>query len=486
MVISVIYILVSICLVIYSINSLYLLILYHRSKEVNPDSQVIDEWPSVTVQLPVYNELNAIERLINSVARFDYPATHLQIQILDDSDDQTTALISGIVRMLREDGVNISHIHRETRSGYKAGALANGMKQVTGDFIAIFDADFLPPPDFLKKTIPYFSDPKVGCIQCRWGHTNRDFSLLTKLQAMAIDAHFMVEQTARSRNGLLLNFNGSGGVWRKACIEDSGGWQSGTLTEDFDLSYRAQIKGWSIAYLPNIVVPGELPAHIQAYKNQQFRWARGSIQTARKLLIPLLKSDIPFRKKIMGCLHLTHYMVHPLILLSLVLSLFFNYEMSIVVRWLPLLMLTMLISPLLYLTCPAPEAPEWKKRLILIPPLMLMSVGISLNNARAALSGLLIRNEGVFIRTPKYAFQSNVRNWKNSHYAIIRSNWVSWELMIALVVMVFLIQSILTKNINLIPWLIFYEFGYGLIALFTISQRSPRNEVIMENSTISG
>jgi cellulose synthase/poly-beta-1,6-N-acetylglucosamine synthase-like glycosyltransferase len=486
MVISVIYILVSICLVIYSINSLYLLILYHRSKGLNPDTQVVDEWPRVTVQLPVYNELNAIERLIYSVANFDYPATHLQIQILDDSDDQTTTLISRVISRLQKSGVNISHIHRKTRSGYKAGALANGMTQVTGDFIAIFDADFLPPPDFLKKIIPHFSDPSVGCIQCRWGHTNRDFSLLTKLQAMAIDAHFMVEQTARSRNDLLLNFNGSGGTWRRTCIEDSGGWQSGTLTEDFDLSYRAQLNGWSIVFLPNIVVPGELPSHIEAYKNQQSRWARGSIQTARKLLMPLIRSELPLRKKIMGAIHLTHYMVHPLILLSLILSLFFNYEISSVVRWLPLLMVTMLISPLLYLTCPAPEAPGWKKRLVLIPPLMLMSVGISLNNTRAAMSGLFIRNEGVFVRTPKYALQSNVRDWKKRHYAIYKSNWVTWELMIALVVLVFVIQSIFSKNFNLTPWLIFYGFGYGLIAIFSISQRGGSNEVFMEKSPQSG
>ncbi len=486
MVISGLYILVSICLVIYSINSLYLLILYHRSKGLNPDTQEIDEWPSVTVQLPVYNELNAIERLIFSVAQFDYPATHLQIQILDDSDDQTTALISGIVSKLRKDGVNISHIHRETRSGYKAGALANGMSQVTGDFIAIFDADFLPPPDFLKKIIPHFSDQSVGCIQCRWGHNNRDFSLLTKLQAMAIDAHFMVEQTARSRNGLLLNFNGSGGVWRKTCIEDSGGWQSGTLTEDFDLSYRAQLKGWSIAYLPNIVVPGELPAQIDAYKNQQSRWARGSIQTARKLLIPLITSALPLRMKIMGVIHLTHYMVHPLILLSLILSLFFNYDMSGIVRWLPLLMVMMLISPLLYLTCPAPESPGWRRRLILIPPLMLMSVGISLNNSRAALSGLFERNEGVFIRTPKYALQGNAGSWEKSHYAIREKNWVTWELLVALVVLVFIFQAIITNNINLVPWLIFYGFGYGLIAYFSIYQRGRFNEVILEKLSKSG
>ena len=250
-----------------------------------------------------FNEAASVIRLLNAVSGLDYPKQQLEIQILDDSTDETTKIIEEFISSYNPSGLLISHYHRQQRSGYKAGALAEGLTLAKGDFLAVFDADFIPPPDFLKRVIPWFVDHHLGCIQTRWGHLNRDNSLLTKLQALAIDAHFMVEQTARSRSGYLMNFNGSAGIWRKACIQDAGGWQAETLTEDFDLSYRAQLKGWSFDYLPDVVVPGELPPVINVYKTQQKRWARGSIQTARKLLKPLMQSELKGWIKFEGVLH---------------------------------------------------------------------------------------------------------------------------------------------------------------------------------------
>ncbi len=407
MVIIAIYIIVTFCLVIFSLNSLYLLFLFHLNKKSVRTVAPLEDWPQVTVQLPIYNEFNSIEGLLSSVCDLDYPLNRLQIQVLDDSDDKTSILVESLVKKYKNEGRDISHIERRSRLGYKAGALSNGLMTASGEYIAIFDADFIPPRDFLKRTVPIFSDHAIGCIQTRWGHTNRDYSLITKLQAMAIDAHFMVEQTARSVSGLLMNFNGSGGIWRKACIIDSGGWLSRTLTEDLDLSYRAQLRGWKFDYLPDVVVPGELPVQINAYKQQQSRWAQGSLQTARKLLKPLITSKLSIRQKIMGSLHLMHYLVHPLILISIITTFFLQSLSPINTLWFPVIMISILISPLLYLTCPAPEAPNYHKRIFLIPPLMLLSVGISINNSIAAFRGLIeAQRHGVYPDTKIFSKES--------------------------------------------------------------------------------
>lgn len=474
MVVSVLYIIVTFWLAAYSLHSLYLLWIYHRVKGKRTEPVFDGELPLVTIQLPVYNELTTIERLVKETAAIDYPGGRLQIQILDDSTDETTSVISNLLPSLRQEGVNIEHIHRADRAGFKASALANALNSATGEYIAIFDADFIPPRDFIYKCLPWFNDPTVGCVQGRWGHLNRDYSMLTRLQAMAIDAHFMVEQTARSRSGLLMNFNGSGGMWRKACIEDAGGWQAGTLTEDFDLSYRAQMKGWRLEYLPDLVIPGELPVQMAAFKQQQARWARGSLQTARKLLVPLLRSPLPIKLKITGTLHLTHYLVHPLILLTLMLSIIMRIQDAAIFQWAPLFMLSAIVPPLLYLTSPAPEAPSWLRRLKLIPLLLLLSIGISVNNTKAALLGLFVTNEGVFVRTPKFAVHHSEQRWEQSRYAIGNDPIGFWEFFFMLFAFTGLIVAWILGDYLFAPWLFLYSSGYGLIVFISVMQSIRR------------
>jgi len=278
--VEVLYAISAILLSIYGLNNLVLTWLYLRHRKDTifiPDPP--DEWPFVTVQLPIYNEMHIVTRLVETTAALDYPRDRLEIQVLDDSDDGTHKIAAWAVDAARLRGVDIVHITRAERLGFKAGALSEGLSIARGEFVAVFDADFVAPPDFLKRVVPQFHDPSVGCVQARWGHLNRDYSALTQVQALGIDGHFIVEQTARSRAGLFLNFNGTAGVWRRAAIDDAGGWQGDTLTEDLDLSYRAQLKGWRFAYLPDVVVPAEIPAQISAFKRQQARWAQGSIQT---------------------------------------------------------------------------------------------------------------------------------------------------------------------------------------------------------------
>jgi cellulose synthase/poly-beta-1,6-N-acetylglucosamine synthase-like glycosyltransferase len=475
------YAIISLWLAIYSLHGLYLLWRYHRTKGTQPPPPNPCEWSKVTVQLPIYNEYTTIERLITSAVSMDYPKNLIEIQVLDDSTDETSLLAADLVLKWQKAGFNIFYLRREHRKGYKAGALAYGLSCAAGEFLALFDADFIPPPNFLKQALPFFHDPRVGCVQARWGHTNREYSLLTRLQAMMIDAHFIVEQTARSRSGLLMNFNGSAGIWRKTCIADAGGWSSQTLTEDFDLSYRAQLRGWRIAYTPDLVVPAELPVEIAAYKNQQARWARGSLQTARKMLIPLISSALPLRIKIMGVIHLTHYLVHPLLLLSIVFSLVIKLQASEVFEWIPVLMLLALITPLLFLTGQAPESPPWLIRLKLIPAAMLLSIGMSVNNAQAALKGLLGPAEGTFFRTPKYALKQHSDHWETSRYALSRDSWGILEFVLIILSIWGMINAIRVREFYMIPWLLLYGSGYGLTTMISLEQMIRRKH---QNSTL--
>jgi len=290
------------------------------------------DWPKVTIQLPIFNERYVVKRLIKSICRFDYPKGLLEIQVLDDSTDDTFDIAEAVVEEMKEQGIDIVYIHREDRTGFKAGALKEGLKSAKGELIGVFDADFVPNPNFLKETIPYFTDPGVGMLQTRWGHINSNYSLLTRAQSMGIDGHFGVEQASRAWSGFFLNFNGTAGVWRKKTIEDAGGWTADTLTEDLDLSYRAQLKGWKLQFAPDVVCPAEVPVTINAFKSQQHRWAKGSIQTAKKNLGKLFKSDVSLLVKIQAVLHLTHYMVHPMMLLVVLTSIPMLYTQWFFVR----------------------------------------------------------------------------------------------------------------------------------------------------------
>ncbi|MDQ7028673.1 MAG: glycosyltransferase [Ardenticatenia bacterium] len=365
---------VVVLLSLYGAHALVMVCLHLRGRRRTPSGACCPQptsWPQVTVQLPVYNERYVIIRLIDAVARLDYPADRLEIQVLDDSTDATTRLAARRVQVWQQRGVNIRLIRRDRRVGYKAGALQHGLATASGDLIAIFDADFVPPPDWLRRTVPVLvHHPEVGIVQTRWEHLNADLSALTRAQALALDGHFGVEQPARAHNGLLLNFNGSAGLWRRRCIEEAGGWRSETLSEDLDLSYRAQLRGWRVAYLPDVTAPAEIPPRMTAFKRQQFRWAKGSAQCVRLLAGPLARSSLPLHVRLLGLLHLTGYFIHPgmVVLLLLTLPLLLSdkhMETSLPPAWLGLLGLS---APLLYLAAQHALRPDWKRRALCCRP----------------------------------------------------------------------------------------------------------------------
>ncbi|HET9914831.1 MAG TPA: cellulose synthase family protein, partial [Anaerolineales bacterium] len=380
--IGVFYLIVTAVLALYGFHNLITTIMYLRMKtptKRRDELPQLQEWPRVTIQLPIFNEKYTVERLLQSVTRLDYPPDRFQIQVLDDSTDDTVDLVSKLVEDYKSRGVNIEWIHRVDRKGYKAGALDNGLRSATGDLIAIFDADFVPKPDWLTRTVPAFQNPELGCLQTRWGHTNQQYNSLTRAEAMGIDGHFIIEQTVRSKNGFFLNFNGTAGLWRRACIEDAGGWQWDTLTEDLDLSYRAQMRGWKFDYLPDVVVPAELPPQVEAYKKQQFRWAKGSFQVVRKILPSVLKAKLPLKVRFMALLHLTGYFVHPLMLSLLLLTLPVGLLIPGAFKIFPISVLAGLGPPLLYLTATATQQSSVLKRLRSFPVLVIVGFGLSLS-----------------------------------------------------------------------------------------------------------
>jgi cellulose synthase/poly-beta-1,6-N-acetylglucosamine synthase-like glycosyltransferase len=376
--------------------------------------------PYVTVQLPIYNERYVFKRLLDAVACLRYPKDLLEIQVLDDSTDETTALASRLVKRYRQQGFDIALLHRSHRQGYKAGALKAGLELAKGRFIAIFDADFVPTPDFLQRTLPFFQDPTIGMVQTRWEHINRDYSLLTRAQSFGINGHFWVEQAARCWSGLFMNFNGSGGIWRRQTIEEAGGWQEDTLTEDLDLSYRAQLQGWRLKFLPQVVCPSEIPVQMSAVKSQQHRWAKGSIQTAKKLIPRILKAKVSTFKKYQALCHLTNYMVHPLIVcVVLMSSLPFMLPIAASLRLPSLLALCFLMATFapssmsLYAHCHVYG--NWKRHLWAFPFLLIFGTGIALNNTKAILEALFnVQSE--FVRTPKFRIEQASDTWVGKRY----------------------------------------------------------------------
>ena len=467
-VIEILYVVCVSLLSLYGLNNLVLTWIYARHRhDPAPAPPAPAQWPRVTVQLPIYNELYMAERLLAAAARLDYPRDRLEIQVLDDSTDATRELVARQVERLQQLGLDVVHVTRVDRTGYKAGALAAGLDQATGELVAIFDADFLPEPDFLRRLVPHFAEPDVGCIQARWGHVNRDYSIFTQTQALGVDGHFVVQQTARSRAGLFLNFNGTAGIWRRACIEDAGGWQGDTLTEDLDLSYRAQLRGWRIAYLPDVVVPAELPAQISAFKRQQARWAQGSIETALKLMSTFLRSDQPWYVKVEGSLHLTGYLVHPLMLAVILLTFPMSFSQSWVILGLPWLVITAIGPPLLYIVAQVAGSDRWRYHLRFLPLLVALGMGLSLSNTGAVLRAVLgVRGE--FKRTPKFNIQQSADTWVGSMYAL-RGDWLVWaELLLAGMVLVLLAMP--STRWTFVPWLLLYATGFGYVALINLYQ----------------
>ncbi len=476
--IGVVYLLVIVSLAVYGFNNLFTTILYFRTMRMGVSRQeprAPSHWPRVTIQLPIFNEKYTVERLFRAITRLDYPSEQLQIQVLDDSTDDTYHLVKRLAKHYRACGVDIELLHRIDRTGYKAGALANALQTATGELIAIFDADFVPASDWLKRTVPRFQEPKLGCLQTRWGHTNQEYNSLTRAEAIGIDGHFVIEQTVRSQNGFFLNFNGTAGMWRRACIEDAGGWQWDTLTEDLDLSYRAQMRGWKFDYIPDVVVPAELPSQVEAFKKQQFRWAKGSFQVVRKTLpLVLERTDLPWKVRLMALLHLTGYFVHPLMLALLLLTLPVGLLIPSVFKIFPLSVLACFGPPILYLTATVSIKAPFFERLKLLPLLTIMGFGISLSTSIAVLEGLAGKG-GEFIRTPKL----NLSNIKGQHQVLDHayvppvSPLVWGETALGLYALFTGIVLAGYVGWDIVPWMIVYMLGFFYVAGLNLIQHAP-------------
>ncbi len=439
----------------------------HKAREVS------DLTSPVTIQLPLYNELYVVERLINAVCEIEYPKDKLEIQVLDDSTDETTAITERIVREKQQLGFDIVHIRRGTREGFKAGALKEGLKTSKGEYIAIFDADFIPHKDFLKETLSFFSDEKVGMVQTRWEHINGDYSILTKAQALALDGHFVIEQTVRNKAGFFINFNGTGGIWKRACIEDAGNWHADTLTEDLDLSYRAQLNGWHFVFLPNFTSPAELPSEINALKTQQFRWTKGAIETAKKILPLVWKSKIPLRVKLQSTFHLTNNLVFPFILLAAILNvpLIFiknsgSHEAYFAI--LSLFVLAFVSSFLFYLYSQKDIRTDWRKKIVLFPLFMAGSMGFAVNNSRAVIEGLLNR-KSEFVRTPKFQVVTERDTWMGKRYLSKKLGFsVYVEAIMAIYCLVGIASSIYFLEIAALPFQILFFIGFSFVSVTSI------------------
>ncbi len=409
--------------------------LYYRVRNRRPIAPPDPaEWPAVTIQIPVYNERYVIERAIRSACEVDYPSGRLEIQLLDDSTDDTSTIIARTMAQCRRPGLTLTHLQRDQRLHFKAGALAEALTTARGELIAVFDADFVVPRDFLKRTVPFFSQPAVGMVQTRWGHVNTGYSFLTRIQSVLLDGHFVIEQVARHQAGRFFNFNGTGGIWRKATIMASGGWQADTLTEDLDLSYRAQMAGWRCVFLGDVVPPAELPVEINAFKSQQYRWTRGSIETTRKLLPTILKSPLPLPIKCEAFFHLTSFFIYPLgLIASLGIVPMLMGAMTIPQHWsFDMVWSAFLTAPgIWFYLCAQREQPSgWVKRIAMVPCAVAIGMGLLVNNAQAVLDGMTGRS-GEFVRTTKFGLQRPTDSWQGKRYRAKRTPTVWVELALA-------------------------------------------------------
>lgn len=483
-ILEILYLISATLLAVYGLNSLLHTAVYiwRGKKRLKYQTLSLNELEpgkvsTVTVQLPIYNERYVVTRLISAVINLSWPASCLQVQILDDSTDETTEIIGKVLKRFEDSEVQIDHIRRAKRTHFKAGALQAGMMTAVGQYIVIFDADFLPPPDFLLRTVPVFEKQEgqkpVGCVQARWGHLNAETSMLTGAQSVGVDGHFVVEQTVRDQVGAFLNFNGTAGIWDRDCMEAVGGWQGDTLTEDLDLSYRAQLAGWRVVYQPEVVVPAELPVQVAGFKGQQFRWAKGSIQTAKKLMGRLWRSDEPWWRKLLGTLHLTNYAIHPLMVVNLLLTLPMALSHSPLLRAAPFLMITAIGPPLMYWVSMRESKPvvSLKTRLGRLMMLIVLGMGLSLNNSRAVLEALL-GVQSAFKRTPKFAITGKETNWLGSAYVLPKDLTIWWEALLMFHAIFLIGWSLSHMMVWLVGWLALYVLGYGILIYLALVQSS--------------
>jgi cellulose synthase/poly-beta-1,6-N-acetylglucosamine synthase-like glycosyltransferase len=463
---------------VYGIHRFDTILTYFRHRTNATGTPVpFEKLPPVTIQLPLYNERYVLERLIDEAVKMDYPRELLQIQVLDDSTDDTHQFAEALCERYRNIGHNIEYRHRTNREGFKAGALQEGLESATGEFVAVFDADFLPPTDFLTRTIDHFSDPKVGVVQTRWTYLNSDFNVLTEVQKVLLDGHFILEHGARSRAGYYFNFNGTAGILRKEMIADAGGWQHDTLTEDSDLSYRAQVKGWKFVYVPGVECPSELPVEMHGFQVQQFRWAKGLTQCAKKLLPGLCRANIPFRVKAEAFMHLTPNISYPLMVIVSALMLpvmivrFYMGAWEMVLLDLPLIIASFWSLSAFYLIAQRELDPKnWKRTIFFLPVLMAVGVGLTLNNTRAVMEALFGVQSG-FIRTPKYAIEGAVQKTMAVKKYKRRSGWLPYlELACGTYFLYICWFAIETNNYLTLPFLSLFVGGYYWAGFATLWQ----------------
>ncbi len=465
------YVMVFAGLSIFGAHRLKVLYLYwkHRQAEPVPPRQ-FQTLPRVTVQLPIFNEMHMVERLLRAVVALDYPRDLLQVQVLDDSTDETASLSERLCTELRAQGHDVEFRHRTNRHGFKAGALDEAMATATGEFIVIFDADFVPAPDMLQKMIHHFTDERVGLVQARWGHINRGFSLLTKLQAMFLDGHLVLEQTARSRHGEFLNFNGTAGIWRARAIQESGGWQHDTLTEDLDLSYRAQLRGWRFIYLKDVVVPAELPPDMDSFKSQQHRWTKGSIQVCKKIFKDVWDSEEPLPIKLEATAHLCSNFAYLLTLCTLVLLypanfMFESSWIKVVLVDVPVFLFASLSVIIFYLTAQGAQSPGgWWRSLPYLPLLLGLGIGMSVNNGKAVIEALL-GQESEFVRTPKYGVDTQAQLQTRRRKYSVEKSVVMWvEVFLAVCFGTMILLALSRGQWASVPFLALFFFGFAYVS----------------------
>jgi cellulose synthase/poly-beta-1,6-N-acetylglucosamine synthase-like glycosyltransferase len=479
-------------LAIYGWHRYYLVYLYMKHRDNVPQRHVppLDPLPRVTVQLPIFNEMYVADRLIQAVCQIDYPRHLLEIQVLDDSTDETRDIAARSVEREAEHGFDITYLHRTDRRGFKAGALEAGLREAKGQYIAIFDADFIPPPEFLRQTLPHFADDRVGMVQARWGHINQDYSLLTKIQAILLDAHFVLEHGGRNRAGYFFNFNGTAGIWRRAAIDAAGGWQHDTLTEDLDLSYRAQLAGWRFVFLPDLVAPAEVPVEMNSFKSQQHRWAKGSIQTCRKLMPQILQSELPLAVKAEAFFHLSanfNYLLMAVLSVLMFPAMWVRYNMG----WYEML----LIDVPLFLAATASIAnfyivsqreiyADWKTRLKYLPFLMSIGIGLAVNNTRAVIEALM-GTETEFARTPKYGIEQTSDEWVGKKYRQSTVVQPMIELALGLYFTATVFYALANEIYGTLPFLMLFQVGFLYTGLVSLVQQFAGDDVMLKSPEIA-
>jgi cellulose synthase/poly-beta-1,6-N-acetylglucosamine synthase-like glycosyltransferase len=485
------YFFVLIILAVYGWHRYYLVYLYMRYRDQEPRAErPLSPLPVVTIQLPLYNEMYVADRLIEAVARVNYPRDLLEVQVLDDSTDETRKIAESSVNRLAAEGFDIKYIHRTDRTGYKAGALEAGLRVARGEFVAIFDADFLPTEDFLNRLLPHFADPHVGMVQARWGHINQDYSLLTKIQSILLDGHFVLEHGGRNRAGRFFNFNGTAGIWRRAVIDDAGGWQHDTLTEDLDLSYRAQLKGWRFVFVSDVIAPAEVPVEMNAFKSQQHRWAKGSIQTCLKLLPSIITADLPVRIKAEAFFHLTANFNYPLMCVLSVLmfpAMVIRYNMG----WYEMLLIDV---PLFfaatfsvcnfYMVCQREIHRDWLTRVKYLPFLMSIGIGLCINNSRAVFEALL-NKQTEFTRTPKYRIEGEADDWVGKKYRQSVAVQPLIELALGLYFTATVFYALANGIYGTVPFLVLFQVGFLYTGLVSIVQQYAGDDAVVLNTQVA-